>query len=409
MSSSPFVFSRVWKPTTAALALSIWACADLGGGDAGETGASDELEADILASIAREVMAPRSLEFAEQSEALTLAVQAWADAAEGAEDTAASLAAAREAWVPAWESAQRLDAMQLGPAGASGSYLGGEGIRDELYSWPSINPCRIDQELVSGEYANADFVETRLVNVYGYDALEYLLFWDAPANSCAPQLPINAEGQWDALGSEEIGRRRAAYAAAIAQAAADQATALADRWQPGDDFHEHLLDPTREGSPYPNVDETLDDVMRAMFYLDSAVKDLKVGKPAGIFQCGSEVCLDGLESPHALDAKAAVIANLEAFAELYFGGPSAEAGTGFDDALISIGREDLATEMDEAIEGARAELAGFEGEFREALLADPAALDEVHARIKVITDLLKGEFTVALALDIPSEAGGDAD
>ena len=34
---------------------------------------------------------------------------------------------------------------QLGPA-ASALTTGGEGLRDEVYSWPTVNPCRVDQE-----------------------------------------------------------------------------------------------------------------------------------------------------------------------------------------------------------------------------------------------------------------------
>ena len=37
--------------------------------------------------------------------------------------------------------------MQLGPAGSSLSAVAGADIRDEIYSWPTINPCRIDAVL----------------------------------------------------------------------------------------------------------------------------------------------------------------------------------------------------------------------------------------------------------------------
>ena len=33
---------------------------------------------------------------------------------------------------------------------AHGAVVAGADYRDELYSWPSINPCRIDETLVAG-------------------------------------------------------------------------------------------------------------------------------------------------------------------------------------------------------------------------------------------------------------------
>ena len=97
--------------------------------------------------------------------------------------------------------------MQLGPAAPTGSGVGGAGKRDEIYSWPTVNPCRIDQELVEQGYLQGDFFTANLVNTYGLDALEYLLFYGGDANACAPQLPLNVDGTW-AAGASDVGAAR---------------------------------------------------------------------------------------------------------------------------------------------------------------------------------------------------------
>ena len=40
---------------------------------------------------------------------------------------------------------QELEVMQIGPARSSLSSVAGKDYRDNIYSWPTVNPCRIDQ------------------------------------------------------------------------------------------------------------------------------------------------------------------------------------------------------------------------------------------------------------------------
>ncbi len=391
----------------AALLFIAWACSG-GGGEsesAGETeGGAVEYDGQaVLQSAADNVMGPVTEAFNAQVSALVTATQAHADA--GSDET---LAAARAAWGEAMDAWQVVDALQLGPIGSSSDSVGGADLRDEVYSWPTVNTCRIDQELVAAGYEDADFVGTRLVNVYGLDAIEYLLFHDGPDNTCAPQIDINAEGSWDALGEVELATRRAVYAAVVAEALATPAASIAAAWAPGGEFATALGAPA-DGATYRTQTEALNELIRALFYLDKMVKDTKVARPAGIRDCSGATCLDGLESQWAARSREHVLANLRAYRMLFLGGESPDAGSGFDDLLITLGEEALAQTAVADIDAAIAAVEAIPGSFADALVADESALDVAHEKIKVVTDLLKGDLVTLLTLNVPSEAAGDAD
>lgn len=417
-----------------AAAAVVWACDDPGSGSGsadgtatGSTGAMSEggtdsseptaegtdstsgpsvTAEDVLESLADNVFAPLHAEASSAADVLVTAATAHADAVSSGGDVEGTFADFEVAYTDAMLAWQRAELLQLGPAAGSAG-VAGEFLRDEVYSWPSVNTCRIDQELVAGEFGAADFTDTRLVNVYGFDALEYLLFRDSPENTCPPQLPINGEGQWAALGETEVEVRRADYAVTVATSIAAVADTLEATWAEGGTWHGYLTDPA--AGPLQSTQVAMDEVLRAMFYVDKILKDVKIAQPAGIKDCASDVCLDRVESPWAGLSKEQAVANLEGFAQLLWAGPSADEGVGFDDLLSAVGEDALANEMVADTQAAIEALGGVEGSFVEALSADAAALDASHAAVVELTDDLKGDFPTVLMLNIPTEAAGDAD
>lgn len=383
------------------LSLAVWACIDAG--PAEDTTGTPEERA-LLESVATRVLAPSYEEFAKQADALAAATLAYAD---GGDEDARD--AARDAWRETMAAWQVVELMQLGPAGASGIRLGGADLRDEVYSWPSVNACRVDQELVLGEYGAADFTDTRLVNAYGLDAVEYLLFWEELDNNCAPQLPINEDGEWDALSDEELVARRADYAAAAAADVAASAHELVGIWGSEGEWTEHLINAGQPGSEYGSVDEALDEVFAAMFYADKALKDLKLAKPGGLQDCAGETCPADLEFQWSQWSKEATAANAEGLSRLYFGGIDRDDAQGFDDLLQSVDEAELAIMLTDAVDDVRPTIEAVDGTFRDALATDSTALVAPHDAVKEVTDLLKGEFSIVLMLQIPKEGAGDAD
>ena len=104
-------------------------------------------------------------------------------------------------------------------------------------------------------------------------------------------------------------------------------------------------------------------------------------------------------------SKEAVIANLEGFRQLFTGGE----GGGMDERLDAAGHADLAVEIientDAAIELAR----GLDRPLQDLVVSDPGQAEALHAAVKSVADILKGDLATIMVLEIPSEAAGDND
>ncbi|RLB52516.1 MAG: hypothetical protein DRJ42_14635 [Deltaproteobacteria bacterium] len=317
--------------------------------------------------------------------------------------------ASQDAWLAAMQPWERVEMLQFGPAGPH-TTPGGMSLREQIYSWPLTNRCSIDQGLVAQSYADTAMLAADLVNVRGLDAMEYLLFHDSPDNGCSPLSPINADGTWAALGLDELRVRRAAYAATLATLVKDQADALAAAWDPAaGDFAGELATAGDTSETYSTTQEALNEVIRAMFYLDLDVKDVKLGQPLGSGSCGTPPCPELVESREAAASKEHLIANLRAFQQLFLGGPDAESGAGFDELLAGVGEQPLAARMIDNIEAAIAAVEAIDGTLQFAVEANTQSVADAQAAIALVTDDLKGPFVTALSLRVPSEGAGDAD
>ena len=365
----------------------------------------------MLSNLAGNVMLPaiqgfetEALELAAATEALNLAV--------GTTGHAAALTAARVAWGETLDAWQEVEVMQIGPAADAGMSTSGEGLRDEIYSWPTVSHCAVDQEIVDGEYDDPGFFDAALVNVTGLAAAEYLLHHDAPGNSCPSQIDINANGTWNALGVAEVTARRASYADAVADEIAGDAGRLADAWESaGGDFVGGLATAGLDGSPFDSAQDAVNELFAAIFYVELRVKDDKLGAPAGISpDCPTATCPNLLESRLSGRSEQNVVTNLRSFRRLFLGGETAAAGIGFDDFLVELGAADLAAEMEQETDAAIVSVEAIPGATMEASLAsDLEDVVAAHTAIKLMTDDLKSTFVTVLNLRVPDEGAGDND
>ncbi|MBI2058482.1 MAG: imelysin family protein [Nitrospirae bacterium] len=380
-----------------------------GGMPAGSAGNEPFDRRALLSTVGAEVVLPLLREFKAASDELRTATGEHSKGvAAGAVDVGENRAAARQAWRKSMTAWQELELLQIGPAGPSSKTGGGQGLRDRIYSWPTVNSCRVDQELVEGAYTVPGFFDTELPNVFGLDALEYLLFFDRPENTCPPQVSIN-QGAWGALTDSEKAKRRADYAHAVAGRIAEDADRLLGAWDPAQgDFAGQWADAGNGSSVYSSPQKALDELLGALFYIDLVTKDRKLAKPAGLKDCSQAVCPDALESPWADHSKENIAANLEGFQRVFRGG-SSNAALGFDHALAAVGRADLATEIDADTTKALRAVDSIPGSLREALTANPDSVRAAHAAVKAMTDALKGDFATALQLSLPKEGSGDSD
>ncbi len=390
--------------------------ADIGSGSAGArddaAGPTDEprpaadVHRQLLVGLADKVILPTYRDFHSKADALEAAATAY-KASLSSDD----LDTLKGAWHDAMDAWQYAEVLQLGPAGSMTTALGGEDRRSEIYSWPTINACRVDQELTEEAYADSTTLNAELVNTRGLDALEYLLFGSVDENSCKATSKINKDGIWQSvLDSGELPARRAAYAHSASVLVAEEAKNLLDAWEAeGGDFRAEFSNAGTSSSVYASAQAALNAVSDAMFYVEKQTKDMKVAQPAGISGCEEATCPESLESRYASRSKENAIANLKALQWLFHGGPDATADLGFDDILSDMGASALADDFTVALTSSIETLSTMEGSFADALVNDPEKMATAYAAVKSVSDLLKTEFVSTLDLEIPNRAAGDND
>lgn len=384
--------------------------------DAGVSDAADRVDGDavmgaaatraLLQSVGDRVVVPTIRSFVEATAELERRTAAYMSSG-----TSTDRDAAQQAWRTAIGLWQELEPMQIGPAGMSGT-LGGQDLRDEIDSWPLTNACRIDQEIVSGDYEDRAAFKSEAVNVRGLDALEYLLFVDGTENACAPSASINSAGSWRAIvDAGTLAARRAAYAHTLAALVQERANELLHAWDAaGGDWVGQLSRAGMSGSMYPTAQEALNAISDALFYLDKELKDMKIAAPGAISEiCMATSCPERLESQWAASSRDHMIANLRGAQRVFLGGPPDVDAPGFDDLLTAVGARDTALRVASAFSSAIAAAEAMPTIEPSSLMRALDALRALHAAVRAITDLLKTEFVSVLDLELPERAQGDND
>lgn len=366
-----------------------------------------EVRAQVLENLATGVFQPAHEDFATKSEALEDAAAAW----QAAPSDASKREAAQQAWTDAMLAWQTIEVYQVGPAGIMGSVAGGEDLRDQIYSWPLVNTCRVDQELVSMDYADEAEFESELINVRGLDAMEYLLFSDGDQNTCAPNSSINSSGDWAALDADTLNERRAQYTLTLARSVKAHADTLVSHWSAdGSNFIAELTGAGDASETYESQQEALNAITDAMFYVEKETKDMKLAVPVGKTDCDTDTCPEEAESQFARISAAQVLANLRAFQVAYLGNaPGEEDRPGFDDLLVDVGAADVDMQMQSLIADAITRAEALDASLVKSLEVDPQKVNDLYDACKALGDLLKTQFISVLDLELPQRAEGDND
>ena len=374
--------------------------------DTAAGGVSTSLVAELLSTVGPQVILPELQEFKNRLGLLASSLDNWDSAISSQGDVEEAHAAVQDAWRSSMQSWQRLEVMQIGSLGSSLNAIGGEDLRDEIYSWPTVNHCRIDQKTASLQWQETDFFEANLVNAYGLDALEHLVF-AGPDSVCNPAVPPLSDGSWDALGPDGVGVARAGYSSRIVE----QIEAITDdliwTWQTDGGGFSDTLKADSEDSIYGSTQEALNAVYDALFYVETRTKDRKLALPLGLRpdECDDDVCPDDLEGLISGETIPMLIANLEGFQALFTGGD----GIGFDDLISDLGHDDLTQSMLSHIDGAIAAFEGFEGSIYDAISAQESAPQELFDTLSLLTAEIKWDMSTLLSLVVPEEAKLDND
>lgn len=342
--------------------------------------------------------------------ALREAVDGWARAAQGQD--AQALTSAKAAFETAFLTWQRVELLQLGPLGAATQVTAGEGLRDEIYSWPTTNLCRVDSALVANTTPDDAYFATALVTSKGLAVLEELLFNQSTANACLPNATINTNGSWAMLaGSPALQERRKAWALGVARHLEATARRARDGWSAPGGFGDKLTQAGAMGSVWRTPKDGLDDVYAGLFYADRWVKDFKLGAPAGITPaCMAQSCPALAESPRAGLSTRALVENLVMARAIFTGSfEQTSSAVGFDDLLVERGagalKDEMLLKLDAAVAAARA----LQRPVAVAATEDLDGLQALHAAVKAFTDLFKSQFVTTLSLKVPREGAGDND
>lgn len=382
---------------------------DVEGADDAPTDGSTMIGADatraVLASIGERVILADLFAFETRAAALEAATLA---ASTGG---ATELEAARAAWRDAQATWQRVEVLQLGPAGLLTNTAGGRGLRDLINGWPLLSRCRIDQDTVSPDHADPALLEGGPVNARGLSSLEYLLFYEGGDNGCSATSVINMSGSWAALGDAEVARRRLVQAHSLAVLVHQRATELRSAWDPSaENFLAQLATAGAGSTTYESAQLGLNAISDALVYLYKEVVDYKLGIPAGLrLECTADSCPDQVESRWAGASLAHIRANLGAFRDAYLGAPEGTEGPGFDDLLRSVGATELDARVQAQIAAAFSAFDAIEGNLEAAVVSDHADVVVLHDALRLLADTFRVEVVTILDLSPSMRIEGDND
>jgi len=373
-----------------------------GGGGGGSTPCDDFDCQGMVNNLAANVMQPTFDEFESAAMALEGAVSTYQG-----DPTPANKEAAQDAWKQAMAVWQRAELMQLGPLLDNSSQL-----RDTIYSWPAISSCDVDQDVINAEDQDYD-ITTQTPKRRGLDALGYILFTEDLDHTCPGGITITQT--WNARDDADREQTRADYAELAAEDLANQASSLVLRWS---EFREELAQPGTSSSRFDNVEEAVNAISDALFYLEKQTNDTKLAEPPGFKanSCGGEgtVCPDDVESPFARVSRENIIENMEGFRQLFLGRePGGTDGLGFSEFLAAQSNEgeNVAQTMINDLDGAQTTLEGVTMSLFDAVQDDSARseLQVAFDELSEVNKQLKDQFLRILGLTIPDAAAGDGD
>lgn len=330
-----------------------------------------------------------------------------------ASPSAESLAAAQDSWRAVMNIWQYFEVFQIGPVVDNAKVL-----KFNIYAWPDpANYCKIDEEALKSTKSTAYKLPPNN-NRKGLQAVEYALFEETLQSRCNAGTAVAQ--QWNALDTSGKTAARCSYLKFLTTEIALQGANLESRWGvPGNSYLTPIL-----GDP-AKVNQAIQALYEAAYYVDLEVKNQKMAGPAGIDTryCSNapEPCLEKAEFAFSGFSRQAINVNLEAFADMLFGSAAsgragglsalvrAEGASGLASAdrtetlasnLAAIAKDDADSSLDQLIE-----------KFAKENCDSSAAtwICKTRNSIRQIFSDLKGEYAEVLKVKAPAAAAGDND
>ena len=379
--------------------------------------AGDFSEDKMLVNIGVNIIAPAVRDFALQAELLKNEVGNYCQALTNDTEVIEHEESTQAQWKKAMLTYHFIEAAPVGPASDNGRV-----INDNLYSWPVLDLCGIDQEVLKLKETQATNPKA-LYNVKGLAALEYLLFEPSLKSRCnARAYPKTLA--WSQKSTLEKKQDRCEYAKVLTEELVSRAQELDNAWDvKKGNFSKTMID----GSRYKSLSDATNALTDSLFAIEK-LKDLKLGKPMGRHkECMNEsgVCPEVAEHPYSGLALRAAEAQMRGFQAVFFGSKNVNSKDfGLDDFLAAKGHPEVATRIQEyltlAIDSSK-ELA-LQGTLQEQIAkVDPTLckattitdrkepLCGLHAEIRGVSTSLKIDVLSILSLRAPPTHQGDND
>lgn len=369
----------------------------------------------MLINIGTQILAKQAESFANQVPVLKESLTQYCGDLQSNSDVQFSRSQAQADWKRVMMAFHSLEGAPFGPFINRGRL-----VADNLYAFPYLNACGIDQNVLASSKGTVD-MGGLLYNVRGLGAIEYLLFEETLTSKCNMRANPEMRG-WNALPTSIKMAHRCDWALRLMGDIQDKANLLKSEWalQEGN-FTQNLVN----NSIYSIERDAINALTDAMSNVEF-LKDVRLGRPLGRHKdCAEGTCPQDVEHRYSGLSLEAAEVHLKSFRSIFFGStdPNKKA-FGFDDLLISSGRKDVLERMTSALDRALAsikmiqksgtlqsQIEAVDVQQCQASSIENRAVEicAVHADVREVAFRWKTEVLLALSLRAPPSHQGDND
>ncbi|MBY0315299.1 MAG: imelysin family protein [Bdellovibrionales bacterium] len=380
-------------------------------------------EEKMLVNIGINIIAKNVREFNLQAALLKSRLSDYCDELENGVVNAASETAVKNQWTQAMLAYHLVDAAPIGPLTDNGRYYA-----DNIYSWPFINTCSIDNDVATLALTKQQPLLT-INNRKGLGALEYLLFTPPQSEKCNLKIPLNKNVvEWLKRTPQQRTKDRCDRALALADDVYQKSQELWAAWDPENANFTRTLVENSPGARYPSAKAAVNALTDSLFSIEK-IKDSKLGVPLGKNKkeciAAEQKCPDAVEHIWSGLAFPAISTQLAGFRAILYGSTNkSKKAFGFDDYLATKGHPEVVAKMDSILLSNIDEVqkVSQQGNLWEQILKmDVGAcaattidnpvepLCHLYANIRSVANTFKIDVLTILSLDAPLTHQGDND
>lgn len=327
----------------------------------------------VLASLTNVVILPTLRATDASAEAMRVAVKALEDA-----PTAATLTAAQASWRTARKSWSRGEAFRFGPVKE-------KGIAESIDFWPARAETIDDVITKKTDPLTVASVELLGSNARGFRGLEYVLF-DSVAGDAAVLTKLTTDA---------FGKRRLAYASAVAEHLKGKTAELLAAWEPsGGNFARELTDAGSGAVLFTSAKSAVDQVVNSTTFAIDLVTGTKLGRPYGT-KSGGVPAPDQEESPRSDNSLADMLDTLEGARSVYSGTYEGAPGRGLSE-LVRAKNPALDDRMNGAFDTGKSTIIAIPPPFRTAITAQRPAVETAYQASRVLKNAMATEVVQVL-------------